>query len=120
MLRQLAFPRETLAVEKELRHMPHLATSASIPDRRADILCYAKGIHATIDLYPLLMIECKAVRINSKVIDQVVGYNHYVQACFVCVANQHEVRTGWRNSQGTYDFVPYLPSYADLKLSVKS
>lgn len=118
MITQLAFPPETLAVEKELRCLPHLASEGAIPDRRADILCFAKGIHPSTDLYPLLMIECKAVKITDKVIAQVVGYNHYVKACFVCVANMDEIRTGWRNAEGAYDFVPYMPSYIDLKRSV--
>jgi len=115
MIGELAFPDHSLAVEKELRHLPHLELGIQVPDRRADILCFAKGIHPKIDLYPLLMIECKSVKITDKVIGQVVGYNHYVHACYVCVANQDEIRTGWRNRQGTYDFISFLPSYEQLK-----
>lgn len=117
MITQLAFPKEALAVEKKLRHLPHLspAAAAIIPDRRADLLCFAKGIHPTIDLYPLLLVECKAVKINDQVLGQIIGYNHYVQACFICVINAHEVRVGWRNGLNSYDFISYLPSYSDLK-----
>lgn len=120
MISQLAFPEHTLAIEKDLRLLPHLPAGIKMPNRRADVLCFAKGINPGIDLYPLLMIECKAVKITEKVIAQVVGYNHYVQAYFVCVANQEEIRTGWRNSYGTYDFVSYLPSYVELKNSIKT
>lgn len=119
MIAQLAFPEHTFAIEKALRHLPHIQANVTMPARRADILCFAKGIHPQLDIYPLLLVECKAVKITDKVIDQVVGYNHYVQAFFVCVANKEEVRTGWRNASGTYDFVPYLPGYDDLRKSIQ-
>lgn len=118
MINTLGFPEYSLLVEKDLKGLPHLAPEVRVPDRRADILCFAKGIHPTIDLFPLLMVECKAVKITDKVIAQVVGYNHYVQAYFVCVANQHNIHVGWRNKEGTYDFMPYLPTFIDLKNSI--
>lgn len=118
MIDALGFPESTLVIEKELRSLPHRPCEPGTPDRRVDILCFAKGIHPSIELYPLLMIECKAVKITNKVIGQVAGYNHYVQAPFICVANQHEIRTGWLNSQSVYDFVPYLPTYTQLIASL--
>ena len=96
LIHSLEFPSAYLAVEKGLKQMPHLSlTGMTIPRRRADIICFAKGIHPACDLYPLLMIECKSVKITPKVKSQVIGYNHFMKACFVAVANQNEVRTGW-------------------------
>lgn len=114
MITVLGFPESTFAIEKELRTLPHIQHHQDPPDRRVDILCFAKGIHPCYDLYPLLMIECKAVKLSNKVVGQVAGYNHFVQAPFICIANQHEVRTGWLNDASNYNFVSYLPGYSSL------
>ncbi len=119
MIHHLGYPFAYIAVEKELRQMPHLALTDNIPDRRIDVVCFAKGIHPQCELYPLLLIECKAVALTSKVMNQVVGYNHYVKAYFLAVANQEEVKVGWYNpSEKKYQFANYLPAYADLLGSV--
>lgn len=115
MVEVLGFPSETLVIEKNLELLPHVQRGVPAPKRRADLLCFAKGVHPLIDLYPLLLVECKAVPINDRVIAQVVGYNHYVHACFICVANQTEIRTGWKTPQGSYEFVPFLPPFSELK-----
>lgn len=116
----LGFPPALIALEKGLSQMPHVTlTEQKIPDRRADIVCFAKGIHPQHDLYPLLLVECKAVKLTPKVVNQVSGYNHFLRACFICMANQEQVRTGWYDpvKQG-YDFVDHLPSYSQLLKSM--
>lgn len=118
MIHRLNFPLETIGVEKELKHLPHLMAGQALPERRADIICFAKGIHPAIDFYPLLLVECKAVKLTDKVLGQVMGYNHFVQAYFICIANHKEVRTGWQTAQGDYQFVNYLPSCIELKSSI--
>lgn len=118
---KLGYPLSNLAVEKSLHQMPHLALKSKqqLPDRRADIVCYAKGIHAKHDLYPLLLIECKAVPLNQNVIQQVLGYNHHLEALFVAVANENETRTGWYDPDlKEYRFVPYIPMYDQLIRSI--
>lgn len=82
--------------------------------RRLDLVCLANDIHRDYPLYPLLLVECKSVKLTPKVLSQVCGYNHYVKAYFVAVANQEEVRLGWMN-KGEYRFVSGLPSYSALK-----
>lgn len=116
MTQTLGFPTAGLVIEKGLRQMPHLALShKEIPDRRADIVCFAKGIHPEHALYPLLLIECKAVPLTSKVMHQVMGYNHYLGAYFIAVANEHEVQVGWHDQASqAYRFVAHLPHYTDL------
>lgn len=116
MVDELGYPSSLITVEKSLQQLPHIEQSGlKLPLRRADILVFAKGIHPQHDLYPLLMIECKAIPLNGKVISQVTGYNHYVQAVYVAVANGEQVQTGWYNSvKKGYQFVEFLPSYSDL------
>lgn len=114
MLHQLGYPKALIAVEKALAQMPHLQLQAGkMPDRRADILCFAKGIQS--HLFPLLLVECKAIPLTPKVINQVVGYNHFVQARYLAIANQTEVRTGWFDVQtNAYKFGEGLPAYQTL------
>lgn len=116
MLEQLGYPRGHLAVEKALKKFPHLASKGlSVPDRRVDIVCFAKGINKEYDLYPLLLVECKAVKLTPKVLQQIAGYNHYVGAPFITIANGNEVHTGWHDANaGCYRFIGFLPRYQDL------
>jgi hypothetical protein len=109
----LGFPASGIVLEKQLRHMPHLKTSAhTFPDRRADIVCFANGEEG---LYPLLLIECKAVKLTPKMFHQVLGYNHFLQARYVCLINEDEVQTGWFDPEKReYVFVNSLPSFTEI------
>jgi hypothetical protein len=121
MVNHLNFPQSYLVLEKELRQMPHLEGDLrQFPDRRADLICFAKDIHPKYALYPLLLIECKAVKLTSKVVDQVVGYNHFLQACFIAIVNADEIRTGWYDREKKeYTFINSLPNYATLVAMLK-
>lgn len=117
MLNDKGFPESLVAVEKALKHMPHLSgiNPLHIPDRRADVICFGKGIRPEFDLYPLLLVECKAVKLTSRVINQVAGYNQFVKACFVAIVNESEIKTGWFDPlQGIYVFINGLPTYQEL------
>ncbi len=122
MINELRYPKGYLAVEKALSQMPHLSLSnQEIPDRRVDIICFAKGIHPQHDLFPLLVIECKSVKITDKVLNQVVGYNHHLQSPFIAVANQEEIRTGWFDpSSKRYTYIAHLPTYTELLTAIQS
>lgn len=120
MVVDLRYPKELLVVEKELGQLPHLEAEKKLPDRRADILCFAKNIHIHYALYPLLLIECKEGKIDSQAIDQVVGYNHFVKAFFLAVANPDGIQLGYYDKNaGAYRFIPYLPSYVELLNAIK-
>lgn len=116
MTEHLGFPLSCIAVEKALQQMPHLSGAKHhLPLRRADIICFSKGIHAQFDLYPLLLIECKAVPLTETVIRQVVGYNYYLHAYFIAIANQQEVRVGCIDARkNQYRFTSGLPHYQHL------
>jgi hypothetical protein len=122
MVEQLGYPISLLVVEKSLKQMPHLSPGQrQVPDRRADLICYAQGIHPQHQLYPLLLVECKAVKLTPKVINQVLGYNVYLQAYFVAIANQDEIKTGWYDAAAQqYRFADGLPAYAALLSALKA
>lgn len=122
MIHHLGYPVSYLALEKELRRVPHLELSdKSIPDRRADLICFGKNIHPIHPLYPLLLVECKAVKITSRTLNQVAGYNHHLGAYFIAVVNGQEVRTGWLDAASKeYRFVNNLPTYTQLLQSISS
>lgn len=121
MINNLNFPLSLLVLEKELRQMPHLEGDlGQFPNRRADLICFGKDIHPKYALYPLLLIECKAVKLTSKVVDQVVGYNHFLQACFIAIVNAEEIKTAWYDQEKKeYTFVNTLPDYATLLAMLK-
>src|SRR5690242_1968972 len=90
MVDELGFPKELIVVEKGIQELPHLAFRKA-PERRLDILCYGKGEDS---LFPLLLIECKEGKLSESAINQVLGYNHFVEAPFVAVVSDNEVRLG--------------------------
>jgi len=96
MIHELGYPRQWIAVEKELASLPHLQLipKKELPKRRVDILVFAPHIHPDYSLYPLLMIECKVAFLEPKFAQQVLGYNTYVQAPFIAIANEHEILVG--------------------------
>ncbi len=104
----LGYPRSYLVVEKQLKELPHVV--GPVPDRRIDLACFysAQG-----ELAPLITIECKAVPITRKVIDQVIGYNHYVGAPFIGVANEEVTKVGYLQG-AEYVWVEALPAYQEL------
>ena len=117
MTQKLGYPPQLLVVEKALHQFPHLSQqqTANFPKRRADLVCYGSGIHPDHPLFPLLLVECKAVPLNGKAIQQLTAYNHYLQAYFVALCNGTEVRSGYFDQkQGGYVFSNTLPSYLEL------
>lgn len=108
MVSDLGFPKDLIAVEKELSLLPHLKGKKGLPKRRSDVLCFAKGIHQEYPLFPLLLIECKEGDLNQDAYEQALGYNHYVQAPYVGLAGK----------EGAFmihpERVPFLPKYTEL------
>lgn len=122
LIDHLGFPLSTIALEKKLDQMPHLPKGGGkLPSRRADIICFAPNIHSEHSLYPLVLIECKAVPLTAKVVNQVVSYNHYVKAYFLAIANGEEIKFGWydKTKEG-FNFQHGLPSCSALLGMVNS
>lgn len=124
MLEELGYPFSYLTVEKEMRQFPHLKEiSNKLPKRRIDIVCFAKGISPTHELSPLLLIECKAYALRAQAFQQLISYNYFIQAPYIAVVSQNELRIGAYNREDNeYQFTNGLPPYSVLlqSLSIKS
>ena len=115
MVDQLGYPRALLAIEKELSQLPHLALTPAkeLPKRRIDLLVFAKD--AVGALVPLMLVECKAVPLTPKFAQQVLGYNSFVGAPFVTLANAEQILTGFFDSQaGVFRFEKGLPAFKNI------
>ena len=129
MVDQLQFPKGLISVEKELSTLPHLRDNLrgqkeslngqvqdqKLPLRRIDILVFGKNIHPLYPLYPLLMIECKKDRLTEAALQQVIGYNYHVQAYFVAVAGNKEIKVFFQDQKSQkVKTLNFLPSYLEL------
>ncbi|HRW58716.1 MAG TPA: type I restriction enzyme HsdR N-terminal domain-containing protein [Chlamydiales bacterium] len=116
MMETLQFPSSLIAVEKDLSSIPHLSQEVfSSEKRRVDILVYGKGLHPSYDLFPLVIVECKAHKINQKTIDQVMGYNYYIKAPFVVLAAPKQVLFFQKEKKtGKFIQIKALQSYQNL------
>ncbi len=108
MVEELKFPKELLVVEKMLLHLPHLSRRKDLPRCRIDLLCFGKNIHPEYPLFPLLLLECKEGPLNAKAEHQVLGYNYFIQAPYVALANENGPFLIFPKR------LPYLPSFPEL------
>jgi len=118
MVQEMDYPLAFLAVEKELNQLPHLLLNPSrlYPKRRIDVVVFAKDIHVKFPLFPLLLVEFKAVPLTPQFAQQALGYNDVVKAPFVAVANDNQVLLGsYDHEAGHFRFKEGLPSYLALK-----
>ncbi len=120
VLIEMGYPRSLIAVELNISQLKHVSDQDICNyKRRADIICFAKNIHEDYDIYPLLLIECKACRITSAVFRQVEGYNSVVKSYFYTVANDDEIYTCWIDpSTKKTKKIPRLPRYNELLSAV--
>lgn len=115
MVEDLGYPKNLIAIEKQLGTLPHLKLTPKLPKRRIDLLVFAHNIHPSYPLFPLLMIEFKLASLELKFAEQVLGYNTYVQAPYVAIANANEFLVGFFDKElGLTQFKPGLPNYSSL------
>lgn len=116
---ELGYPLGTIALEKALNQLPHLQHTSSLPKRRADLIVLARGVHPQHALYPLLLIECKAVPLSEKTLRQIIGYNQFVGAPFIAAVNQAQTLFGWyEQEKGDFAFQERLLPYETLLRSI--
>ena len=109
MIGQLGYAKGLLAVEKKLSAIASIHADAD-PERRIDLLCFLpKKEHFA----PLLLVECKAMEIDSGAENQLFGYNRHIRAPFLALASPSGVKTLWRE-KGKIASVPFLPSFSQL------
>lgn len=107
LLNVLGYPLEGIAVERQLSELPYLRRPHP-PNRRIDILCFDVKT-----LSPLLLIECKGVALKERMTLQLMGYNEYIGAELICLANEREyLLKRWDGSPLTA-----IPSYESLSSS---
>ena len=95
MIHSLGYPPGYMVLEKGLDQLPHVKKNNSPLKRRADLIVFGKDLHPHHALYPLLLVECKAVSLTDKVLRQLVGYNQFVGAYFIAAVNQVESYLGY-------------------------
>jgi len=103
---ELGYPKHLIRVEVALKPSALVQSlqSSRAPRRRLDIVCYQK-IGGTFT--PLLLIECKACALSSGTLRQVIGYNYYLKAPFICIANAYEMRFGSLELKRVESLPPY-------------
>lgn len=101
MTAELGYPKGLISVEKK------------VGERRYDLVCFLPSGKA------LLLVECKAVPIQRMAERQAFGYNAAIKAPFICLANETEIKTLWLENEEV-KFVPFLPSYEQLRSSLHS
>jgi len=99
MIFDLGYPKGLISVEKEIDN-----------SRRIDILCYTL---AKEGLTPLILIECKALKLTPQAERQALGYNDGIGAPFIALAGDSEIKTFWRECNSIAS-VPFLPRYEEL------
>lgn len=111
MIGDLQFPRELLAVEKELKILPHLLDSRhDLPTRRIDLLCFMNAHNA---IKPLLLMECKADALSQSAMDQAIAYNDSVKAPYVAIVNGSNIRFRYQLFSNQQE-ISRLPSFLEL------
>ncbi len=110
LLLEAGYPAQLARVELSLKELPAaLLGSRKPPRRRADILWFAV---TDSGLKPLLLVECKQGPLLSAAEAQLRGYNSYVGAPFLALANEEHL---WViASDGSLRW-EQLPFYDELK-----
>ncbi|GAB4186230.1 MAG: type I restriction enzyme HsdR N-terminal domain-containing protein [Simkaniaceae bacterium] len=117
LLLNKGYPKSLILIEQKISKLPHIHKQfGSLPDRRIDILVYCKEMaFQNEDIFPLLLIECKAVPLTRKVFRQAAGYNYYIKAPFFALANSSECIIGWHPKEASFlQYFTGLPDYEEL------
>lgn len=89
LLDEKKMPEGWLAIEVALSSFVH--SPIKPPQRRIDLLLFDGSGQG---LRPLLLVECKAVALNRSAERQLLSYNVFLKAPYVCLVNPHERRFG--------------------------
>ncbi len=112
MVGQLGYPRELIAVEKEIGELLQ-EQGAAPPQRRIDIVCFTTILEG--GLKPLIVIECKDEPLTQQAIDQVIGYNCLIRAPYLSVVTPYEEVVGyWDSVSKRYTFRKGFPAYSEI------
>jgi len=111
MVHELGYPKELLVIERELKMLPHLqAHPDPLPTRRIDLLSFGKR---NSNIFPLLLIECKDQALSQPALDQALAYNTFVQASYVAIVNQDQIRLKYNLACSRCE-ISHLPHFKEL------
>lgn len=104
LLDEKKMPENWLAIEVSLHSF--VAPPVKPPQRRIDLLLFDGSGQG---LRPLLLVECKAVPLNAAAERQLLSYNLFVKAPFVCLVNEKERRFGAFTADRVWEFSDKVP-----------
>lgn len=110
LIQQKGYPEGLIAVEKNLATLPHLEGQSDLPDRRADIVVFSKNFSSLIP-FPLFLIECKAGPFREEIFRQIIGYNQFVKARWIAIANRKSIHSAYLVSSQGWVFERGIPDY---------
>jgi hypothetical protein len=107
------YPESVISVEKSLSQLPHLQ-GVDVPTRRADVLVFHQN-HKK-NFVPFLLIECKAGKLGKEAAGQLSGYNAFVKAPYIALANPEGVWVLRHNlEQNDYSICDSFPAYLTMQ-----
>jgi hypothetical protein len=115
MLLDFGFPKSYIQVEVGFSKVVSLPKK-NLPNRRLDIVCYGKKSSA---IFPILLVECKAVKITPKEFNQLIGYNLLVKAPYIALVSDKAFFLGkWDSTIEDYQFTDQMVPYSALLESI--
>ncbi len=86
LIQEKGVPKRAIAIEFTLADLPHLKNEPVPVDRRIDLLVFSPQQE------PLLLIECKAAKLQPINESQLFGYNTFVKAPYLALVGDQEIR----------------------------
>lgn len=110
MIEKGGYPLSLLAAELPLAQL----SEGKVPRRRLDLVCFVQAKEGGVE--PFLLIECKAVALGERALRQLLGYNYFLKAPYVALANGEELLFGeWKEEKLSYSRRAELPSFEALR-----
>jgi hypothetical protein len=108
------FPSQLLVKERAIHQLPHFSqnlNAKTLPkNRRIDLLAYR---FEQENLRPLVLFECKHHKPDAAAFQQLLGYNHWIQAPFIAWVSQ-DYEGLYRISKGGISYLGELRPYEEL------
>ena len=117
LIETLNFPRALLAVEKGIDELAKMVGfSGHVPNRRIDLVAFARS-DVGGELKPVLLVECKARKVTQDAVDQLLGYNHFLEVPFLALAAEKTFLIFRHHEQNhAYEMIDALRDYRRLFL----
>lgn len=125
LVESLCYPPHVILIEKSLKHFLSVTCGSRLlhTKRRLDLLIVSPTLYTDVhgnqhnigSPVPLLLIECKARKINDRTKNQVLCYNQMIQAPCVSIVSAQKQQTGFHHPKThTFSFYPGIPNFHQL------